>query len=737
MSSTHSKAIDEGSKQDMPARLEGAIEDITLALLTLTLPMFTLTGVFLGLVYTNKVDNPPGDSSAYYIDYSATRLATVSSWTSTATSLIFPFSATLLAYPIARSFYQRSSAPDPHQLPTPYQLSIMIGLLGGGLGAMWTHMRYFFWKGRPRIPPVVSLAAVGVILFFVVGLGILAADTWLHVTTTTVPYGIVTPREPPQTQFGRGLSSRCFDPDASSRPDPCVNSGSLTGQSSRALINAGEAYSTLANLSADNLLTTSTIEGQRLAHFVDPKIGFDLDYKANTLAVQTQCRPMSQQCELTQGQFCPRDTCIDINSWTQTLRYSCPGNLTGDLANNTGTAFDLDVGGSSSSLETLTGFFLQTYNDTDFREISSIKGSGGANGELSNPLHFIVGALVPPSEAVSTDPEAVEFSASDNAGVILGCHLTVLELDYDFVNGSVADGTTQQSNNTLATNIGWAMSEYRARVGFQSYIDSAITGAAIAGDSVQDMADRFASSFSEISLGITAGIMTPRASVTEELRQNVLVARLPYAPFFTLLVLNLVYAALGIVLGVWALSTRPRATRDIQARLSIDGLVASLLEPEGIPRRGEGVEGLFTDKVVAQGRSPVAASEKRVAISRVDQRRWAFEVVQPPPILSHQAEQQRLDVALHQRSSQDAESEELSTTPVPVLRRDTLVDTESEEAASRPPPKLCSDVTRTAIIEEATSRARPQVQVDTALPQYQTFREPSVSPISRPLSPVS
>lgn len=700
MSSTHSKAIDEVSKQDAPARLEGAIEDITLALLTITLPMFTLTGVFLGLVYTNKVANPPGDSSAYYIDYSATRLATVSSWTSTATSLIFPFSATLLAYPMAKSFYQRSSAPDPSQLPTPYQLSIMIGLLGGGLGPMWTHVRYFFWKGRPRIPTVLSLTAVGVILFFVVGLGILAADTWLHVTTTTVPYGIVTPRDPPQTQFGRGLSSRCFDPDNSSRPDPCVNSGSLTGPSSRALINAGEAYSALANLSADNLLTTSTIDGQRLAHFVDPKSGFDLDYKANTLAVRTQCRPMSQQCELAQGQFCPRDTCIDMNSWTPTLRYSCPGNLTGDLANNTGTAFDLD-GGSSSSLETLTGFFLQTYNDTDFREISSIKGSGGADGELSNPLHFIVGALVPPSEEVSTDPEAVEFSASDNAGVILGCHLTVLELDYDFVNGSVAGGTTQQSNNTLATNIGWAMSEYRARVGFQSYIDSAITGAAIAGSSVQDMADRFASSFSEISLGITAGIMTPRASLTEELRQNVLVARLPYAPFFTLLVLNLLYAALGIALGVWALSTHPRVTRDIQARLSIDGLVASLLEPEGTPQRGEGVEGLFTDKEAAQGRPPAALSEKRVAISRVDQRRWAFEVIKPNTTLSRQ----------------------LSTHP--------------EEAASQSSPGPHSNRIQNRGYEEVPCRATPQVQVDTDLPRYQAVREPSVSPISRPVSPVS
>lgn len=57
--------------------------------------------------------------------------------------------------------------------------------------------------------------------------------------------------------------------------------------------------------------------------------------------------------------------------------------------------------------------------------------------------------------------------------------------------------------------------------------------------------------------------------------------------------------------------------------MTVAGLVANLLEPDGIPQRGQGVEGLFTDKLIDRPKD----LDRRVAIEKVDDRRWSFRVL--------------------------------------------------------------------------------------------------------------
>lgn len=608
-------------------RLDGAIQDILLSLLTLTVPMFALVGIFLGLVYANQLDTPENESgSAYYVNYSATRLITVSSWTSTAASLVLPFAATLLAYPIAQSFMKASAVAEHDRLPTPYQLNLIIGLLSGGPGPLWSHLQYLFWARRPGVPRLLTVTSAGVFLFFALGFGILAADTWLHVATTTIPYGILAIDQVEQSEMGRGLSFECFpELDNNTLVGPCISSNSLTGQSTRAIRNSAQAYRTLANLSTVNQVRSSSVDGLYLAYIIAPESGFDLDYSASTFAMETKCAPITSRCGLEQGSFCPRPNCVGQNGLTHTLNFTCPGGLVGNLGGNTGTAFEAD--GSSSLLQTLTNFFLQLFNDSNFEERHSTDAVTSVN--YANPLHFVAGALVPPNDQLSTDSEAIRFTPTDNVGVIFGCHTTIYELDFDFRNGSIVAGTTRVANSSLSSGLGWALEDYRARVGYQSYLDSAITGAGISATTVEEMANRFANSFSEVAMAIHSGILSPRATIDAQHRENVLVARLPKAPFFTLLLLNLIYATLGLLLGITALTSHPRNIRDIQARLTVAGLSAALLEPDGVPQRGEGVEGLFTDKREDDTPRP----ERRVCVQKLDDRRWAFQLV-PLPTLS-------------------------------------------------------------------------------------------------------
>lgn len=165
-------------EQPPPQIIGGAIFEITWALICLSLPMLVLTAVFLGFVYGYEISNSDGasqnllgdsslsirDSSAYYIDYSATRLATISSWTSTATSFTTTFVMVLISYPLARDFVKKSNSGALDSLPTPYQLNLIIGILQGGYGPLWSWYEYLFWRGRNRQPSLLWAALLSVVV---------------------------------------------------------------------------------------------------------------------------------------------------------------------------------------------------------------------------------------------------------------------------------------------------------------------------------------------------------------------------------------------------------------------------------------------------------------------------------------------------------------------------------------------------------------------------------------------
>jgi hypothetical protein len=67
----------------------------------------------------------------------------------------------LLSYPIARALLGSAERGLPEELPSPYQFGLLLGLGGGGIGALWDWLGYMFgWKaGRTRCVPVIKWAA--------------------------------------------------------------------------------------------------------------------------------------------------------------------------------------------------------------------------------------------------------------------------------------------------------------------------------------------------------------------------------------------------------------------------------------------------------------------------------------------------------------------------------------------------------------------------------------------------
>ena len=141
--------------------------------------MIVLTGIFMGLVYGYLVSEDPlasheddvfgarpdsSDRAAYYyVNYSATRLITVSSWTSTVTSFTSTFVMALVSYPVAKAYLNHSEVGTADELPTPYQFRLIIGLLGGSLGSLWSWMDYSLWRKRTRQTKLLWMTATALL----------------------------------------------------------------------------------------------------------------------------------------------------------------------------------------------------------------------------------------------------------------------------------------------------------------------------------------------------------------------------------------------------------------------------------------------------------------------------------------------------------------------------------------------------------------------------------------------
>lgn len=304
---------------------------------------------------------------------------------------------------------------------------------------------------------------------------------------------------------------------------------------------------------------------------------------------------------------------------TPAVTYNCSSTLYGDMLNNTGTTFNGSLGGGSRSTSS-TGFFLQLFGGDNF--VDPVGMYGYNDNTIHNPFYFATGARLATTKALATDPEAAVHDEQSSAFILL-CTSAVYELTYNSVNGSVVNGTYTIANDTLSTNIRWTL------INVQAYSQNALESAWISGaqqaNTSQELADFFAQRFSETALSMIVGITQPALNIAERTRDHLLVTRLPKAPFFTLIVLNLLYAVLGVLLAVVAVASHPRKTRNVQARLSIAGLVAALFESNtsasiGHSKLGSsGIEGVFAE--YRQGNY----DETRVAVVPARDGNHAFE----------------------------------------------------------------------------------------------------------------
>jgi hypothetical protein len=107
------------------------------------IPLPTIVGVLLGLIFDNRVQISPlgtdnSDGGAYYVNFDSTRLITLASWASSSSPYVAAALMTLLSTPLSHKLRRESELDNMDKLPTPWQLSLLMELLNGKLPALWT-----------------------------------------------------------------------------------------------------------------------------------------------------------------------------------------------------------------------------------------------------------------------------------------------------------------------------------------------------------------------------------------------------------------------------------------------------------------------------------------------------------------------------------------------------------------------------------------------------------------------
>ncbi|KAH8594547.1 hypothetical protein B0O99DRAFT_742052 [Bisporella sp. PMI_857] len=587
---------DTGRRLPSSTRIGGRIQEILTAFAVMTLPMILFSGLLLGLIFRYRVvqndfvssnlafDSDQHNANAIFVRLSASTLIVVSSWSSTIAPILVSFAVTLVSYPIARGILSSSKSHDVTQLPTPYQLSLMLRMLTSAApSALWGWLKYCFgWKGRreSQCKPLKSLATM-LILGILLSALVLATDTWLHFTTITVRFWQVVPALDAPT-VGFGVYPNCTD-----ILQPYSISCNLNNPASGMVLLQNDPVKVLSNVSDSMLVQIHTVGANHYAYMTRPKsVQLDsLDYTAKTYAIQSYCTPVTSQCinpENVAGVSTP---------------YKCPFAFEGKV--NTAV-------GAQNSVA------MAYFTDSSGQDNST----SGEN--TNNPYYYAAMVLVnmrnPRTAGQSSDPEVVEGGHGGATIVGLFCNATTYDVEYSSVNGTITRFVTYPSNSSI-TNIVQG-TQALTDVGKANLVQAA--SVAGLGQSAQDISDAFALSYSQTALAAASGAFEPRDALEMQSRNEILVARVPKAPLMALVIANLLLVLLGIILTIIALLVVQGETGEVQARLSIPAVMAAYLEGDRVRVPVKDVEDMFEERRGNGG--------PRIGLSKSQEGGWSFGI---------------------------------------------------------------------------------------------------------------
>jgi hypothetical protein len=296
-----------------------------------TFPSALLSGVLLGMIYGYRVRSEPslfssinneqlnGPQGYLLINHSATRLVFIASFISMLAPVLAGSIMALWTLPIAQSMRIASRTCQYSQLPTPYQLSLVIGLSLASYQRLWRYYEYLLSRTRSAIPPILHKTAGVLTCALLLAIAVFAADTYLHYTTQTIDFDQIAIVTHPRNMFGRALGKYCLDFHRTENYGfPC----SLSASDPNAVAEQNEIFHLQHNSSSASeirLVGTDNLLHGDVALLLPQTQSFSqhIDFHAFTIGVSSQCTSITTNCEMRYDTQYPYHTLFNCseNFW--------------------------------------------------------------------------------------------------------------------------------------------------------------------------------------------------------------------------------------------------------------------------------------------------------------------------------------------------------------------------------------------------------------------------------------
>lgn len=164
---------------DRTRHIGGRGREIACHALLLCIPMMLFSGLLFYLVLFDRVTHDTrglndddlrlssdrDEPGVYYVNFSATRLIFVASWSSSLAPLLVTSMAALWSHRVAHEWLLRSRAQTSSSLPTPYQLSLALGMLtGSATTSLYRWITYSFTTRKSKQPQGHMIRTTGSVL---------------------------------------------------------------------------------------------------------------------------------------------------------------------------------------------------------------------------------------------------------------------------------------------------------------------------------------------------------------------------------------------------------------------------------------------------------------------------------------------------------------------------------------------------------------------------------------------
>ncbi|KIX98318.1 uncharacterized protein Z520_05619 [Fonsecaea multimorphosa CBS 102226] len=578
---------------------ENLIQTVLLPATIICVPIALLAATLLALIYMYKVQPVPSlfnptEASVHgpgfvLVNFAATRLVFVASFLSTLAPLLGSFILSVFALPVSRRLRDASREAKYLNLPTPFQMSLLIGILVASAQQLRSYLWYLVRRRRPSIPPVLHCAASMMLLSLLMAAAVFVADTILHYTTSTVEFDQISVPPQPNQEFGRGLSEFCLTFNRTFVGFPCsdtTDSGVVDPNANFEATETNRLFHNTSQLSEIRITATDDVPGADLAYLIPQQESIvpNTDYEASTIGISTTCRfvnPASCGMVLWDDYY-TNFSCTDMFHGTIGMPPIVSTSLLDPRPPDPYRSFLMYKGAANLMYSFFSDSGMKNiyntvgYNDSGLFDLSI---SPYPNSELVNPFYVGIaaristtsGQFVSGSEMMAPNNNAT-FLSDGVLDFILNCAVASYNVSYTWVDGRL------QSINAVPTGNGSVLEIYHGSLlyatisGGDSDLQDFLTQSALAGDTTESFLQKFGSLYSTKVLAEIGGYTTGRLALAQQLREHMLLSKVPIPPLAMLVALSFCYPLLGLILAVQAYWASRGNVRDIAAKLSLLGL---------------------------------------------------------------------------------------------------------------------------------------------------------------------